>query len=239
MKKTYAVALKELRQILRDRRSRLLGAILAGALSIGVTLAAIYFLASPKAAAHAVRTYGVTPGWPLALAGVIGLAALAVFRVRDGWLAYGGALAGVLVAVGLVVYPGINAERSSSGFVRQVEGASADIAELGLVGAKEQYLLELRRATVNFGHARWREREQEASDAAAWYAAKPGRGVLLDKKAQALCFSETQVRDIGTANGQHWFLVTSGDASSACVAKGDLRRARIYFPPTVSTNSAG
>jgi 4-amino-4-deoxy-L-arabinose transferase-like glycosyltransferase len=226
-------------EILRDRRSRMLGAILAATLSIGVTLGALYFLADAKATAHAVRTYGVTPAWPLALAGLVGLGALAVFRIRDGWLAYGGALAGVLVAVGLVVYPEINALRSGGAFMRQVEAATTGIAELGLVGAKEQYLLELRRATTNFGHARWREREQESSDAAAWYAAKPGRAVLLDKKARALCFSETQVRDLGTANGQHWFLVTSGAASSRCVAKGDLRRARTYFPPTASMNSAG
>jgi 4-amino-4-deoxy-L-arabinose transferase-like glycosyltransferase len=226
-------------EVLRDRRSRMLGAILAGVLSIGTLLSAGYFLASPKAAAQVIRTYGVTPAWPLALAGIIGLVALVAFRVRDGWLAYGGALAGVLVSVGLLVYPGINAMRSGGAFMRDVEAASAGIPELGLVGAKEQYLLELRRVSVNFGHARWREREQESADAAAWYAAKAGRAVLLDKKARALCFIETHVRDLGSANGQHWFLVTSGPASPECVAKGDLRRARIYFPPMASTNSAG
>ena len=29
----------------------------------------------------------------------------ALFRVRDGWLAYGGALAAILATVGLLVYP--------------------------------------------------------------------------------------------------------------------------------------
>jgi len=33
---------------------------------------------------------------------------------------------------------------------------------------REQYLLVLSRPSVNFGHARWREREVEAADAAAW-----------------------------------------------------------------------
>ena len=61
----------------------------------------------------------------------------------------------------------------------EVEQAAAGIAELGLVGAKEQYLLQLRRPSINFGHARWREKEAEAADAAAWHAAGEGRGVLI------------------------------------------------------------
>ena len=64
------------------------------------------------------------------------------------------------------------------------------IAELGLVGAKEQYLLQLRRPSINFGHARWRERENEAADAAAWFAAKPGRALLMDTKTRELLFQE-------------------------------------------------
>jgi hypothetical protein len=91
---------------------------------------------------------------------------LAMFRVRDGWLAYGGTIAVVLVTAGLVVNPRIDAARSGRDFMERVEAVSAGIAELGLVGAKEQYLLELRRPSVNFGHARWREKEQEAADGA-------------------------------------------------------------------------
>ena len=98
--------------------------------------------------------------------------ALAALRVRDGWLAYAGVLGVVLGFTGIVVYPGIDAVRSGRAFTRRVEQASAGIRELGLVSAKEQYLLQLRRPSVNFGHARWRERASEANDAAAWL----GRG---------------------------------------------------------------
>ena len=104
--------------------------------------------------------------------------------------------------------------------------------------AKEQYLLELERPSFNFGHARWREKEAEAADAAAWFAASPGRALLVDEKTLALCFAGTQSQALGRANRQHWFLVTGGAADDGCVTRGDLRRARLYIPPNASINSA-
>jgi hypothetical protein len=158
--------------------------------------------------------------------------------MRDGWLAYGATLAAVLVTTGFVVYPRIDEARSGRGFMQEVAQASAGIAELGLVGAKEQYLLELERPSFNFGHARWREKEAEAADAAAWFAASPGRALLVDERLLALCFTATQSQPLGRANRQHWFLITGGAADESCVARGDLRRARLYIPPNASINSA-
>jgi hypothetical protein len=106
------------------------------------------------------------------------------------------------------------------------------------VGAKEQYLLELRRPSINFGHARWQEKDAEAADAAAWYAAKPGRALLVHQKTLEICFLGMQAQELGRANRQHWFLVTGGSADPACVARGDLRRAKLYIPPNASINSA-
>jgi hypothetical protein len=168
-----------------------------------------------------------------------GLAALAIFRVRDGWLAYAATLAAVLVTVGLFVYPRIDAVRSGRAFMERVAEASRGSEELGLVGAKEQYLLQLRRPSVNFGHARWREKDQEAADAAAWFAAKAGRALLVDGKARTLCFANARSSEVGRANRQTWYLVTAGEADPGCVERGDLRRARLYIPSIASTNSAG
>jgi hypothetical protein len=119
-----------------------------------------------------------------------------------------------------------------------VTSASRGIEELGLVGAKEQYLLELPRPSVNFGHARWREKGQEAADAAAWFDAKPGRALLIDGKTLALCFAAAESREIGRANRQRWYLVTGGVADARCIERGDLRRARMYIPSNASINSA-
>jgi hypothetical protein len=47
-----------------------------------------------------------------------------------------------------------------------------------------------------------------------------------------------QAEELGRANRQHWFLVTGGVPDAECVARGDLRRARLYIPPNASINSA-
>lgn len=226
-------------QILRAARSRVLGFVLGCLLAAAVLLGAGYFAFEPEAAAKVVREYGLAPVLPLALAGALGLISLAAFRVRDGWPAYAGVVAGVLVTVGLVINPGIDDVRSGRAFMHRVEQASAPFAELGLVGAKEQYLLELRRPSVNFGHARWREREQEAADAAAWFAARPGRALLVDENVRKMCFEGAQSIELGRANSAQWHLLTGGTADSKCIERGELRRARIYFPPNASINSAG
>ncbi|MBP6105821.1 MAG: glycosyltransferase family 39 protein [Steroidobacteraceae bacterium] len=225
-------------EILRSPKTRTLAFTLAAILVAGTTLGAVYFAIDGQASARLVRDYGVAPLLPLTMAGVGGLVALALFRVRDGWLAYGGALAAILATVGLLVYPRMDDARSGRAFMAEVEQAAAGIAELGLVDAKEQYLLQLRRPSVNFGHARWQEKAAEAADAAAWYAAKPGRALLVHQKTLETCFEGMQAQELGRANRQHWFLVTGGNADPACVAAGDLRRARLYIPPNASINSA-
>ncbi len=225
-------------EILRLPRTRQLAFVLAVILAAGAVAGAVYFAIDGQASARLVLAYGAAPLLPLVVAGVGGLVALALFRVRDGWLAYGGTLAAIFATIGIIVYPRIDAARSGRAFMAEVEQVAAGMGELGLVGAKEQYLLQLRRPSVNFGHARWLEKETEAADAAAWHAAKPGRALLVHQQTLKICFEGMQARELGRANRQHWFLVTGGKADPACVARGDLRRARLYIPPNASINSA-
>jgi 4-amino-4-deoxy-L-arabinose transferase-like glycosyltransferase len=225
-------------EILRLPKTRKLAFILASILAVGTVLGAVYFAVDAKATARMLRDFGIAPMLPLAIAGSGGLIALAVFRAKDGWLAYGGTLAAILATAGFVVYPQIDGVRSGKAFMAEVAQASAGIEELGLVGAKEQYLLELERPSINFGHARWREKDAEAADAAAWFAAKPGRALLVHQKTLEICFKDTESQELGRANRQHWFLLTGGTVDPACVARGDLRAARLYIPPNASINSA-
>jgi hypothetical protein len=120
----------------------------------------------------------------------------------------------------------------------KVEEASAGIPELGLVGAKEQYLLQLRRPSTNFGHGRWREDAAEAADAAAWLAERPGRALLVNRKALEACFMAAPATDLGRANRQRWFLV-AGPADPGCIERGDQSRARLYLPPNAALNTDG
>jgi 4-amino-4-deoxy-L-arabinose transferase-like glycosyltransferase len=225
-------------ELLRARGPRRVAFGLAAALVGIAALAAVYFAVDAKATERIVSDFGLHPVLPLAVTALAGAIPLGLLRVRDAWLAYAGVLAAVLVTIGLVVYPRIDAVRSGRAFMERVEQASAGIAELGLVSAKEQYLLELRRPSVNFGHARWREREAEAADAAAWLAERPGRALLVEERAREACFSMAEAVDLGRANRQRWFLV-SGEANPDCVRRGDRNRARWYLPPNASLNTEG
>jgi 4-amino-4-deoxy-L-arabinose transferase-like glycosyltransferase len=209
---------------------------LACMLTLVVTGAAIYLWLDASAGARIVAEYDAEPVLPLAVMAAGALASLLFFRQRDAFFAYAGVLTAVLLTIGFIVNPRIDEARSGRAFMQRVEQATAEIPELGLVGAKEQYLLQLRRPSVNFGHARWREKEDEAADAAVWLAARPGRALLLDGKARQACFSGAQARELGRANRQDWFLV-SGKPDAACLARGNVSSARLYEPGNVALNT--
>ena len=225
-------------ELLRARGPRRLAFGLAAAMVGFAALAAVYFAVDGKAAARIVRDFAIQPVLPLVVAALLGAVPLALLRVRDGWLAYAGVLAAVMATIGFVVYPRIDAVRSSRVLMERLEQAAAPFPELGLMSAKEQYLLELRRPSVNFGHARWREREAEAADGAVWLAERPGRALMMDKRAREACFAAAQSIDLGKANRQHWFLVW-GQPDEACVQRGDRSAARLYVPPNAALNTEG
>jgi 4-amino-4-deoxy-L-arabinose transferase-like glycosyltransferase len=227
-------------ELLRARGPRRLAFLLACVLTGFVGLAAAYLGFDSDRAAQVVRSFGIEPVLPLTAIALCGAVALAVFRLRDGWLAYAGMLGSVLVLTGYMVYPRMDAVRSGRAFVERVEMASAGAVELAMTGGKEQYLLQLERPTFNFGHARWREGEwqREAADAAAWLAQGSGRAVLIDRQARELCFGGAMTIDLGRAHGRRWFLVT-GKPDPACVASGDPSSARLYAPPVVALNTEG
>jgi 4-amino-4-deoxy-L-arabinose transferase-like glycosyltransferase len=223
-------------ELLRAKGPRRFAFALALAMATGAALGAAYFAVNGKADARIFASYDMHPALPLGVAAAAALLAIAWFRLRDAFLAYGATLAVGLVTVGLIVYPSIDAVRSGRAFMARVEQASGAIGELGLVSAKEQYLLMLHRPSFNFGHARWREKTREADDAAAWLAARPGRALLVDHKTRDLCFKGTQATPLGRANGSQWFLV-SGAPDAACAARGDLAAARLYVPPNALMNT--
>jgi 4-amino-4-deoxy-L-arabinose transferase-like glycosyltransferase len=223
--------------LLRARGPRRVGYYAAVFMAAVAALGALYFALSGKADARVFASYELHPAIPLGVAAAGACLAIVLFRQKDAWFAYGAALAICLVVVGFVVYPRIDAVRSGRAFMARVERASAQAAELGLVSAKEQYLLQLRRPSFNFGHARWREKSSEADDAAAWLAARPGRVLLVDQKTLGLCFKGARAERMGKANGSKWFLV-QGSPDAACAARGDLARARLYVPLNGSINTA-
>ena len=211
------------------RVSFALAAVLAGIALCG----AVYFAVSAEAAARVAEQLGLRPVLPLVIIGAVGGVAVAIVRPRQGWLAYAAVLLATLAVVGLVVNPRIDPARSGRAFMEDIERASADVPELGLVGYKAHFLLQLRRPIVHFGQARWREPVAEASDAAAWLAERPGRALVVNRKALEACFAGAEARDLGAANRDRWYLVT-GPAKEECVRSGDRARAIRYLPENVS-----
>ena len=225
-------------ELLQARGPRRIAFGLAVALLALAAAGALYFAIDEDAAGRVLRDFAIHPVLPLSVAAVAAALPVAWLRVRDGWLAYAGALAAVLMTIGLIIYPRMDALRSGRTFVAKLEEASRGVAELGIVGFREQHLLQLRRPSVNFGHARWRERPVEAADAAAWLVARPGRALLVEQEAREACFGTARAVELGRANRAEWSLV-SGAPDAACVERGDRSRAILYLPLDVRSNTGG
>lgn len=203
---------------------------LAMLISAVCLILAIYALLQPQMRAQTLARYGIDPPGPLLCIGLLSALLCAFTRVRYAALAWLGTLAVVLSMVGLWISPQMNSIRSSEAFVRRVEAMTRSVAELGLVAYSEENLLKSRRATVNFGHSRWRQWDQEADDAAAWFAAKPGRVLLINEPVRQRCFTQSALQPLQDGNGESWYLVSAG-VDAGCVQRGHLAAALTYFPP--------
>lgn len=217
-------------QIAAQRSAQRAMFVLASLIGSLCVLAWIYLLIRSDKHVDFVASYAIDPMGPLALIAVAAMVVCALARPWRGFLAYAGVLASTLLIVSFWVNPQLNGVQSGADFVARVEHAADPRHELGLVAFKEQYVLNAHREIVHFGHARWREAEQEMADAALWMASKPGRQLLINDDARAACFREAPVQSVGAANRSEWFLVRGG-ADPACVARGKTGAAHYYLPP--------
>ena len=190
----------------------------------------IYISVRPDKLAHFVAGYALHPHGPLVMIAIAAAVVCLIARPRRGFLAYAGAVTTTLLIVSFWVNPQLNAARSGAEFVARIEQAADPRQELGLVAFKEQYVLNARRDIVHFGHARWREADQEMADAALWLSGKPGRQLVINELARTRCFNSATVESLGEANRSDWYLVRGG-ADPACVARGKPGTAHHYFPP--------
>jgi 4-amino-4-deoxy-L-arabinose transferase-like glycosyltransferase len=203
---------------------------LAVIVSVVCLLLATYLLCVPAKRAEIIGLYGIDALGPLLCIGSLSALLCLLTRVRHAAIAWLGTLTVVLCVVGLWLSPKMNDIRSSTSFVRRVEAATASVPELGWVAYSEENLLMARRPIVNFGHSRWRQWEQEADDAAAWQAARPGRMLLIDSAVRERCFSRANVQSLRDGNDEIYYLV-SDVADPACVQRGHLDAVLTYVPP--------
>lgn len=217
------------------QRSSLQRALYALALAIGILCAgaaAALLLAAERREAF-IGEYMLDPLAPVALMAITVIVLILLASPRRGALAYCSTLSAILLVVSFWVNPAMDASRSGAGFVQRVERAADPKRELGWVAFKEQYLLQLDRPIVHFGHARWREAEQEAFDAARWLNEDPLRQLVVNERARARCFANASAKPLGSANRQQWFLVQDG-ADAMCVREGNSRATFAYTPPRLA-----
>jgi 4-amino-4-deoxy-L-arabinose transferase-like glycosyltransferase len=219
-----------LAQIAAQRSAQRAMFVLASLIGGLCVLAWIYLLIRSDQRVATEASYDIDPLGPLALIAIAAMVVCALARPWRGFIAYAGVLASSLLIVSFWVNPQLNDARSGADFVARLERAADPLQELGLVAFKEQYVLNARREIVHFGHARWREAEQEMADAALWLSSKPGRQLVINDEARAACFRDAPAQSLGAANRNEWFLVRGG-ADPSCIARGKPGAAHSYLPP--------
>jgi len=167
---------------------------------------------------------------PLALLAVLGLAALAIFRLRRAHLALAAFMLLAWQVLGWWVFPAMDGMRSARDFIAKLESMAAPQRELGLLAYHEHFLWQLHRPSVNFGNRRFREGDAEMFDAAAWLAADPTRQLLVPERMLQPCFDAmTDRRLVGDSSRGDWYLV-SGSPAADCARRGDAAQVFHYAP---------
>lgn len=201
------------------------------ALAVGLVLLGVWVWLGwfdPVRGARLMQRYAVASLLPLPVAGGLVLGTALLAGARRGFLAWAATLAILCWIQGLWINPQLDASRSGRDFMRRVEAHVPSSAELGLVGYREQFLLQATRPVVNFGHRRWREGRREAEDAALWLDARADRVLLVDAVTRRACFATAVARSMGAAGGVEWFLVT-GRADPDCASRGRASAAIPYL----------
>ena len=204
--------------------------ILASVVAAVCLLGAVFVLIRPEQRQDLVANYDLDVLGPLLVIGGVGALICAITRPTRGLLAYAGLLTTALLTVSYWVNPKMNSVRSGAAFIARVEQIDDPSAELGFVGFKEQYLLNVHRAIVHFGHARWREADQEAADAALWLNGSEARQLVVNEQTRQRCFADTTSKSLGTANRSQWYIVR-GKPDQECVARGKAEALYSYAPP--------
>jgi len=204
---------------------------LSAIMAVVCLLASIYVTIRPDRRNELLAEYDIDVFGPLLTIGIVTSAVCLLTRPRRAFVAWAGSLTTVLLVVSYWVNPVMNSIRSGATFVASVEDHDDPNEELGFVAFKEQYLLNVHRPIVHFGHARWREPEQEAADAALWLSHSDRRQLVVSENMRKLCFADASAESLGVANRAEWYIVR-GQPKEDCVARGKETAVYHYAPPS-------
>ncbi|HEY6644836.1 glycosyltransferase family 39 protein [Povalibacter sp.] len=197
------------------------------AMAVACSAVLFYLWIAPARHQDVIADYAIDPLAPLMLLSAVSIIVCVIARPHRGLWAYAGVFTALLLIVSFWLNPAMNSARSGEAFAQRIAQAADPQRELGFVAFKEQYLLNVRRSVVHFGHARWRDADQEAFDAAKWLSDGVGRQLIVSDYARELCFATAQAQAIGEANRTQWWLV-EGTADPVCIARGHAAAAYTY-----------
>jgi 4-amino-4-deoxy-L-arabinose transferase-like glycosyltransferase len=221
-------AMPFLESLLARAGVRRAGFVLGGAFFLGAAVLVVAFLANAGFAVKAIEAAALGGITALYLYLVLCGAGLAFAAWRAPLAAWPVALGSLAIVFSWFIAPAMNGQRSGRDFVHHALAQVNPKEQLALVAYKEQFLLYLDRATVNFGHRRWLEGPQESYDAALWLNAAPDRVLLVPDSTlkKYPCFL-VSLSPVGVTSREEWFLVRA-PAERSCAEQGDSSRAISY-----------
>ena len=152
--------------------------------------------------------------WMLAVVGATGLAAAIVWRTRHALRACFTVMTALWIGLSTVAYPLLDAHSSGRAVMQRARDAVAPDTVLGLVGWREQHLLQAIGPVTEFGFKR--PATEQFSEAVDWVRVAPAqRAVFADAAHVPACADRAQAIDLGKGNRRDWLLLRA-DAVASC-----------------------
>ena len=154
--------------------------------------------------------------WLLASIGAAALLVLAGWR-RDALRAAAVALSLVVVTLFVGTSLLLDDENSARAVMRQARTMAGD-ATIGLVGWREQNLLQAQGPTVEFGFKR--APDAQLADGVDWMRAAPAsRRLFVLDEGLGECVLRDRAQVVGTANRRRWLLLAADAIAPACAGR--------------------
>lgn len=168
-------------------------------------------LGAPAFEARQIAARDLTGGadalwWMLAVVGALGLTAVAMGRIGSALRACYALLTALWIGLGLIAYPLLDEPSSGRAVMQRARAAVNETTTIGLVGWREQHLLQATGPVTEFGF----KQAGDAQFAAArqWLAAAPAeRAIFIDAALLPDCVARTEAIDLGLSNRRHWWLL--------------------------------
>ncbi|HQW81709.1 MAG: glycosyltransferase family 39 protein [Rhodanobacteraceae bacterium] len=185
-------------------------------LLIGGLMAALgepHFEAKQEAARGLTGT-GDALWWMLALVGAVGVIAAMVWRTRYALRACFSLMTALWIGLGTVAYPLLDAHSSGRAIMQRARDVAGPAVSLGLVGWREQNLLQAVGPVAEFGFKR--PASEQFLAASSWLRSAPlQRALFAEASSIPACVDTTKVIALGQSNRREWVLLRA-DALARC-----------------------